>query len=201
MRYLLAEEYERFGLPTSTPEGMVAAASAILDAHCRRKSLVVERYSERLRVGRSQRVRLTYLPLADGDGGPIVQARARRSRRTDCGSVAAEVAHAFGLAGGWVDLDVATLNFCRETGEVQLSSGVLSPTFDDVEITYTAGFESVPDAVKHACALVVCNAQATPALNVRGGSLDTMHLEYFSDSLLDSNVRKLLAPYVAQRVG
>lgn len=201
MTYLLPEDYERFGVAAATPEGVVAAASAILDAHCRRKSLGVERYSERLRVGRSQRVRLTYLPLFEGDGSAIVQARARRSRRNEGASVAAEIASAFGLAGEWVELDKTKLDVCAETGEVLLNTGVLAPTFDEVEITYVAGFESVPDAIKHACALVVRNVQATPALNVRGGSVDTMHLEYFSDSLLDSNVKKLLAPYVAQRVG
>jgi hypothetical protein len=35
---------------------------------------------------------------------------------------------------------------------------------------------------------------------VRAGSIDRMHLDYFSDSLLDSTVRELLAPYVAQKV-
>jgi hypothetical protein len=38
-------------------------------------------------------------------------------------------------------------------------------------------------------------------LNVRAGTLDRMHLEYFSDSLLDQSVRGLLAPFVAQKVG
>jgi hypothetical protein len=47
----------------------------------------------------------------------------------------------------------------------------------------------------------VRNAQATPALNVRAGNLDRMHLEYFADTLIDQNVRALLAPYVAQKVG
>ncbi len=56
-------------------------------------------------------------------------------------------------------------------------------------------------AVKHACAMVVRNVLATPALNVRGAQVDSMHMEYFSDALIDSNVRKLLAPYVAQKVG
>ena len=51
------------------------------------------------------------------------------------------------------------------------------------------------------CAQIVRNAQATPALNVKRGRLDRMYLDYFSDSLLDSTVQELLAPYVAQKVG
>jgi hypothetical protein len=73
--------------------------------------------------------------------------------------------------------------------------------FTELEVTYTAGFQSFPQPVKIACAQIVRNAQATPALNVRRGSLDRMLLEYFSESLIDETVRSLLAPYVAQKVG
>jgi hypothetical protein len=66
---------------------------------------------------------------------------------------------------------------------------------------YTAGFATFPDPVKIACAQIVRNAQATPALNVRRERLDRMYLDYFSDSLLDNTVQELLAPYVAQKVG
>jgi len=47
----------------------------------------------------------------------------------------------------------------------------------------------------------VRNAQATPALNVRASSINSMHLEYFADALVDSSVQAMLAPYVAQKVG
>jgi hypothetical protein len=73
--------------------------------------------------------------------------------------------------------------------------------FSEVEITYTAGLATLPAPVKVACAQIVRNVQATPALNVRSGRLDQMYLDYFSDSLLDETVKELLAPYVAQKVG
>jgi hypothetical protein len=53
-----------------------------------------------------------------------------------------------------------------------------------------------------ACAQLVKNAQASPALNVKRNVFpDRMQLMYFSDSLLDETVQALLAPYVAQKVG
>jgi hypothetical protein len=58
----------------------------------------------------------------------------------------------------------------------------------------------VPDGVKAACAQIVRNLLATPALNVRSGMLDRMRLQYFSDTLVDDTVRAMLAPYVAQKV-
>src|SRR5436305_772422 len=70
-----------------------------------------------------------------------------------------------------------------------------------IEVTYRAGLATVPAAVKVACAQVVRNAQATPALNVKSSRLDTMQMQYFSSSLLDEQVKLLLRPYVAQKVG
>jgi hypothetical protein len=57
----------------------------------------------------------------------------------------------------------------------------------------------VPDAVKYACAQIVRNAQATPAVNVRSGHLDRLRMDYFEPDLLDATVRALLAPFVAQK--
>ena len=82
-----------------------------------------------------------------------------------------------------------------------LPTNALGLAYNEVEITYNAGVAAIPDAIKFACAQIVRNAQATPALNVRAGDLNRMHLEYFEDTLVDSTVRALLAPYVAQKMG
>jgi hypothetical protein len=55
--------------------------------------------------------------------------------------------------------------------------------------------------VKIACAQLVKNAQTTPGLNVKTTKMDTMWMEYFSNSLVDAQVQQLLRPYVATRVG
>jgi hypothetical protein len=73
--------------------------------------------------------------------------------------------------------------------------------YSEIDATYTAGLETIPHEVKVACAQIVRNAQATPALNVRSSRVDRLQLEYFSEGLLDQMVRSLLAPYVAQKVG
>ena len=206
MEYLSADEYEKYGLSATTPASLAAGASALIDAHCRRKTLGVAEYTERTRLGRTGSARLSYLPLACGAGAttPIVRARVRYRACSDLhpvNEIAAEVAQAFGMAGMWADVTPDSLDVRNETGELTVALPGLTPPFSEMEITYTAGLEPVPEAVKHACAMIVRNAQATPALNVRGNTVDRMHLEYFSDSLLDTNVRALLAPYVAQKAG
>jgi hypothetical protein len=92
-----------------------------------------------------------------------------------------------------MDVDAAS-------GEVIVGGGSLSPALGDLEVTYTAGYTTVPEAVKQACAKLTQNALATPALNVSKQRIDRMYLEYFADSLMDADVKRLLAPYVAQRL-
>jgi hypothetical protein len=206
MTYLSPSDYEPFGLAADTSAGLVAAISALIDTHCRRASLGPRAYRERLRLApQSSTVRLTFLPLlaiAPATAAITeIKARYGPARRGEhAGDFAADVAQAFGLPGAWTDLDPAALDVDPDTGELTLPRHPLGLGFNEVEVMYTAGLEQVPDAVKLACAQLVRNAQATPALNVRAGNLDRMHLDYFGDSLLDSTVRELLAPYVAQKV-
>lgn len=208
MNYLSQSEYEIYGVEAKTPESWTAAASSLIDAHCRRPTLAVASYVERLRLraGRNT-VRLTYLPLAPDAPAtsPIVSVRGRYAlpRRDEGGpaSIASDVALAFSLPGTWSTLDPAAIDFDLDTGELALPMNPLGLTYNEVEITYNAGLATIPDNIKFACAQIVRNAQATPALNVRAGDLNRMHLEYFEDTLVDSTVRALLAPYVAQKVG
>jgi len=190
MNYLSQSEYEVYGVEAKTPESWTAAASSLIDAHCRRPTLAVASYVERLRLraGRNT-VRLTYLPLTPvaPATSPIVSVRGRYALpRRD---------------GTWSTLDPAAIDFDPDTGELALPMNPLGLTYNEVEITYNAGLAAIPDNIKFACAQIVRNAQATPALNVRAGDLNRMHLEYFEDTLVDSTVRALLAPYVAQKVG
>ena len=205
MNYLAAEEYESYGIDSTTPASWVGAASALIDAHCRRSTLGTAQYVERKRLtpGRNS-VQLTYLPLAASSA--LVSARARYAtpRRGDdltMWDMAQEVASAFSLPGTWIGIDITQMDWDPETGEVSWMANPLGLQFQEVEITYTAGFDAIPDVVKFACAQIVRNAQATPALNVKANTLNSMHLEYFADTLVDATVQAMLAPYVAQKVG
>ena len=66
------------------------------------------------------------------------------------------------------------------TGELTFPENLLGLAYNEVEVTYTAGFVTVPSAVKVACAQIVKNAQATPAMNVKSSRMDTMQMQYFS---------------------
>jgi hypothetical protein len=63
-----------------------------------------------------------------------------------------------------------------------------------------AGFVTVPTQVSAACAQIVKNAQAIPALNVKSSRLDTLEMQYFSGDLIDDGVASMLLPYRAERL-
>jgi hypothetical protein len=209
MIYLSPAEYEQFGLEATTPAAWATAASGLIDAHCRRHSLGVQQYTERLRVASGrQTVRVSYLPLAVVAPAttPIVSARGRyglprRGESVLDSEYVQQVAQAFSLPGAWTAIDVPAIDTCTATGELTLPINALGLGFNELEVTYNAGLAPIPHAVKIACAQIVRNALNTPALNVRAGRLEAMYLQYFADTLVDSGVRSLLAPWVAQKVG
>lgn len=196
MQYLEAAEYVAFGLGDDTADSVVVAASAMIDAFCRRPSLLVTQYVERMRLHGGCEAQVSYLPLG---AGALIGVRARLGRPLETSPIA-QALYAFGLAGQWMDVDPATVVWTPD-GVVTLPRHCLGLPFKEVEVTYMAGYPDVPRPVKVACAQIVKNGQAMPALNVRRQAMDRMQMQYFAGALLDAEVQRLLQPYVAERVG
>ncbi len=198
MAYLEASEYEVYGLSADTADAWLEAASAMVDAYCRRSSLLVVTYTERLRVAKPWgTVQLSYGPVVS-----VSAVKVRYSRQTERGDdMLLECALLFGLPGQWITLDPVTVTCDSVTGELQLAPNLFGLPYGEAEVSYTSGLATVPGPIKIACAQIVKNAQATPGLNVKSSKMDTLQTQYFSDSLLDAQVRSLLRPYVAERLG
>jgi len=107
----------------------------------------------------------------------------------------------FGVPGQWTEIDSTLADVDPNTGELMLPWNIFGLQYDEVEVVYTAGLATIGDDVKSACAQIVRNAQATPALNASRAKMDTMWIEYFSSSLVDETVQTWLRPYVANRLG
>jgi hypothetical protein len=189
-------------LTAETADAWVTAASAMMEAYCRRPTLSSASYTERMRVPlEAQTVRLSYGPLVSVDA---VTARYVRPNRHEEGysglggdlALQSIFAAAFAVPGQWVTVDPGTLELSLPTGEFRFAWNVMGLRYGEAEVTYTAGLAIIPDAVKVACAQVVKNAQATPGFNVKSSKLDTLQTQYFSGSVIDSQV-----PYMAERLG
>jgi hypothetical protein len=207
MGYLLPAEYVQYGLAAETTDDWVTMASALMESYCRRPSLMATQYVERMRLtANSQAVRLSYLPLVAVAPATCalvcVKVRYAQPRRGEMQDpMLAEIAWAFSVPGSWSALDPASVDVDWATGGLTFPRTFLGLGYNEVEVTYTAGLVTVPAAVKVACAQIVKNAQATPAMNVSSSKLDTMQMQYFSGVLLDVQVQALLRPYLAQRIG
>ncbi|MBS1813596.1 MAG: hypothetical protein JSS87_01840 [Acidobacteria bacterium] len=198
MVYLEPGEYARFGLDDETGDSLVVSASAMIDAFCRRQGFDVKQYTERLRFAPcGRRVMVSATPVVN-----VVSARVRAERRRTAmfaDAMEAAVA-AFGLEGSWANVAVEEMEVSA-LGEISFAAQTFGAPWTEAEVVYTAGWETVPDAVKVACAQVVRNAQAMPALNVKRTTVDAMQMEYFSGALLDEEVKRMLRPFVATRLG
>ena len=202
MVYLEPGDYALYGLGEETPDALVGAASALIDAFCRRASLGVTTYVERLRFARDGRtLRLSY--------GPVIAVTACQTRlrrmRSDRGALWPFTqlqmdAVTFGLGGAWTTIDPTTIVVAAD-GEAEVPTNLLGMPADEAEVTYTAGDSTVPVTVQMACAQIVRNAQATPGLNVKRQQVDALEMDYFSNSLLDADVKRLLQPYCSVRLG
>ena len=206
MNYLDATEYLTYGLEATTDPSWVTASSAIIDAHCRRVTLGVNQYEERLKLASEMNtVRLSYLPLVTVAPGttPIVTLQGRygipRRGEWPYSDVSAEFAVVFALPGSWTPIDPTTIDIWAERGELTFPVNALGLFFNEVDVVYNAGLATIPASVKVACAQIVKNAQTTPALNVKSGKIDRMRLDYFGDALVDETVKSLLEPFVARK--
>ena len=207
MGYLLPTEYVQYGLTAETTDDWITMASSLMEAYCRRPSLLVTQYVERMRLtSGAQTVRLSYRPLAAavGAASALVGIRVRfgKQRRGELPDpLREEIAWAFSVPGSWNTLNVTTVDVNETTAELTFPLNFLGLDYNEVEVTYTSGLATIPDAVKVACVQIVKNAQATPAMNVKSSKMDTMQMQYFSGSLIDPQVQLLLKPYVAERLG
>ena len=202
MGYLLPADYVAYGLSADTADAWVTTASTMIEAYCRRPTLMSASYTERMRIPiKAQTVRLSYGPLVSVDA---VQAQyARPGYGEDFfGDYVYQTgfAAAFALPGQWVSVDPTTLFVSLPTGEFRFPWNIMGMRYSEAEVTYTAGFTTVPTAVQVACAQIVRNAQTTPGLNVKSSKMDTLQTQYFSDALLDTQVQAMLRPYVAERM-
>jgi len=204
MNYLDTTEYLTYGLEATTDPSWVTAASAIIDAHCRRVTLGVNQYEERLKMPPElNTVRLSYLPLVTVSPAttPIVSLQARygipRRGEWPFPELSLEFALVFALPGSWMTVDPTSIDIWAGAGELTFPVNAMGLFFNEVDVVYNAGLATIPPGVKVACAQIVKNAQITPALNVKSGKIDRMRLEYFADKLVDGTVSTLLEPYVA----
>src|SRR5437660_10684819 len=178
MNYLDATEYLAYGLEATTDSSWVTAASAIIDAHCRRATLGVNQYQERLKMAPDlNTVRLSYLPLVAvaPATSPIVTLQGRygipRRGEWSFPELSMEFALVFALPGSWTTIDPASVDIWTASGELTFPVNSLGLFFNEVDVVYNAGLAAIPASEKVACGQLVTNAHITPTVTVNAGRI------------------------------
>src|SRR2546430_3308445 len=208
MNYLSPSEYETYGLEATTPAAWVLAASTVIDAHCRRATLGVAQYDERLRIAAGRNtVRVTYVPLAviAPATTPIVSARGRyaiaRRGEWPFDDISSDIALMFGLPGTWNAVDPAGIDVYADTGELTLPVNAVGLGYSEIDLAYTAGLAVISGSVNVAGAPNFRHAQSPPPPNLKSGRDDRMHPHYFAPHPVGQNLRSPLGAVVTPEMG
>ena len=153
MNYLDATEYLTYGLDATTDPSWVTAASAIIDAHCRRVTLGVKQYEERLKLPPElNTVRLSYLPLVTVAPAttPIVTLQGRygipRRGEWPFPELSLEFALVFALPGSWTTIDPTTIDIWADSGRADVSGECAGIVFQRSGCGLQRGMEHDSDA-------------------------------------------------------
>src|SRR2546428_2458595 len=186
MNYLSPSEYETYGLEATTPAAWVLAASTVIDAHCRRATLGVAQYEERLRIAAGRNtVRVTYVPLAAVAPAttPIVSARGRyaipRRGEWPFDDISSDIALMFGLPGTWNAVDPAGIDVYADTGELTLPVNAVGLGYSEIDLAYTAGLAVISGAGQGGGAPIFPHGQTTPPPHRKGRRGCRQPLRYF----------------------
>lgn len=108
-----------------------------------------------------------------------------------------QIASMFGGPPQFTPITITNTDFDPVTGEFWVPAGIYLSAYSEVFMLYNSGFppDNLPNGVKNACAMVVHNFLATPATNLRGFGVGSIHHE-FQDQLITPDIQKLLMPFV-----
>src|ERR1700685_4647232 len=150
MNYLATTDYLTYGLDPATDPSWVTAASAIIDAHCRRLTLGVNQYEERLKMPPDLNVvRVNYLPMVTVAPATTaivtLQGRYGMPRRGEWPfpEMSLEFALAFSLPGMWTAIDPTTIDIWADGGELTFPINALGLFFHEEVVVFTWGWRAV----------------------------------------------------------
>lgn len=159
---------------------LIIRASAIIDGHCMRE-IGVKSYTERIPLT-DQRGHLSHYPVKE-----ITMLKGRA---------------AYGITGdnffgapGFVEADLSVLDVDREIGTVMCGGSPFGAPYAELEVTYTSGWDPIPDKVKVACGLLVSQLIGNSNSNVKMRKDVDSTIEYFGNDMITPEIADLLSEY------
>ena len=182
-------------ITTGKEQTMINRASILIDEYLHR-SIGITTYKERMKLT-SGGSHLTYLPVVS-----LTSVKARYDIRSN--------PLYFGLAISqptWEDIDPTVIDLDNNTGVfliLQANLNMMSlisqitNNYDKADVTYTAGYEVIPEKVKYACGQLITNMTMRPNAMATSEQLPNgLKVAYNSTSLFTPEIVALLSDFEA----
>lgn len=182
-QYLSIDETDYFSIGTEPSNRLIKRASAIIDGHCKR-TIAISTYTERIPLTNG-RGHLSYYPIVD-----VLEVKGRPT---------------YGFTGdnffgspGFEIVDPTSIDVDKQIGTVLSGGSLFGSPFTEMELTYTSGWNPIPDNVKVACGLIVGLLVSNPNSNVKSKKDFDFSIEYFGSGVITPEIAELLSEYVVR---
>ncbi len=182
-------------------EAQIRFAMSLIHGHCNRKTFWPAEYTERLTLpGDRLEARLSINPVIQILTAKGRYAYGRRDRRTmnqvNYDYIAALAV--FGSPPRYVEIDVTQISLYPPTGEVWFPTGLFLVGYNEVEISYLAGFQDIPSRLKTAVVMLVNNICLKGSGDRTSYSVGRVSRTFASPSFFDKDLIDLLEPFVVR---
>jgi hypothetical protein len=159
----------------------VIRASAVIDAYCKRE-IGSKSYTERIPLTAAQRGHLTCWPVIS-----VTSAQGRAAQGIMGGF--------FGPPGFEDIPDLSLLDIDHSTGSLWCGGSPFGMPYSELEVTYTSGWEPIPEKVKVACGLLIGKLATNQDSNVKSKKDFDLSIEYFGSGMVTPEIADLLSEY------
>jgi hypothetical protein len=180
-RYIEVTDTDYVPASVKLTEPLIIRASAIIDGKCKRE-IGVKAYTERIRLTDAQRGHLSYYPVVD-----VLSAKGRPTQSV--------LGNFFGPPNFENIDDLSIIDVDKEIGTVWCGHSPFGSAYEELEVSYTSGWEIIPDKVKVACGLLIGQMATNPNSNVKSKKDFDYSIEYFGNNMITPEIADLLSEF------
>ncbi|WP_274362750.1 hypothetical protein [Paenibacillus thermotolerans] len=181
--YLTVTEAADYAPPGVTlTNSLIIRASAIIDAYCKRE-ISVKSYTERIPLNEYGKGHVSFYPVV---AVSEVKARPKHGWTGD---------NFFGPPS-FESVDVNAVDTDKQIGFVTVGSSTFGAPYTELEVTYSSGWDPIPDKVRVACGLIIAKLANNFNPNVKAKKDFDFSIEYFGPKIVTDEIGDLLSEYV-----
>lgn len=185
----------------SATEQQIRFAMSLLHGHCNRKTFWPAEYTEwhSLPNDRNE-CQLSITPIIQIIDAKGRYAYGRRDKRAQ-NQLNYDYISALAVLGNpprFQHIDVNQISLYPVTGQIWLPTGLFLLGYNEVEVTFLAGFQDIPSRLKTALALIINNVCLKGSGDRTSYSIGRVSRTFASPSFIDADTKMLLEPFIVR---